>query len=354
MALEIHLRHPDLASLVKDAEANLSRGRAFVVGASGGAEREACVLVVVHPETGAEARLAGEIVFVRDEDPGRGLGLSLEGGSTVASAALRELLGPAFVASERPPASVRGPASAPVPAVAPVPVLEEVGPAEPALEEVGPAEPALEEIGPAEPVLEEIGPAEPGLEELGPADDAPTDVMTEPAEDDAPTDVVAEPADQDDAPTAVDPPFDDDETRTDDDGEPGRAENLHERLRGLSAQEQHRLARSGTLPERIQLERMYGPAVWEALLQNGRITMPEVARIAKKGTLPRPLVELIASNGAWAGAPEVQRALLSNPRSSAVVVNKCLRAMSRVELQKVPQQTAYPQAVRMAAKKLLG
>jgi hypothetical protein len=132
------------------------------------------------------------------------------------------------------------------------------------------------------------------------------------------------------------------------------AQTLQERIRALSPADQQRMAAGGTLSERTALERMYGPTVWETLLRNVRLTVPEVARIGRKGTLPRPLVEVIAANPSWLSAPEVQRALLSNPRSSPVVVEKVLRAMSRSDLQLVPQQTAYPGMVREAAKRMLG
>ncbi len=117
--------------------------------------------------------------------------------------------------------------------------------------------------------------------------------------------------------------------------------------------EQQRMGRNGSLPERVALERTFGPAVWEALLSNTRISAPEVARIAKKGTLPKPLLEVIGLNGAWVGSPEVQRALLSNPRTSATVLAKVLRALPRTDLQRVSQQTAYPMAARLAARKLI-
>ncbi len=130
--------------------------------------------------------------------------------------------------------------------------------------------------------------------------------------------------------------------------------SLQERIRSLTPVEQQRLAAAGTLSERTALERMYGPSVWETLLRNARLTVPEVARIGRKGTLPRPLVDVIAANPSWLAAPEVQRALLSNPRSSPVVVEKVLRGMARSDLQLVPQQTAYPGTVREAAKRMLG
>jgi len=131
------------------------------------------------------------------------------------------------------------------------------------------------------------------------------------------------------------------------------AQSLQERIRGLSLTEQQRMASGGSMQERIVLERTFGGNVWEALLGNPRLTIPEVAKIARKGTLPRPLVENIAGHPSWLAAPEVQRALLGNPRTTAEIVTRVLRSMSRGELVLVPQQTAYPQGVRAQAKKLL-
>jgi hypothetical protein len=128
---------------------------------------------------------------------------------------------------------------------------------------------------------------------------------------------------------------------------------LLERVRSLSLIEQQRMAAGGTLAERIALERAFGPNVWESLLSNPRLTTPEVAAIARKGTLPRPLVETIAGHPSWIATPEVQRAMLSNPHASLAVITKVLEAMKRADLLLVPKQTAYPQGVRAAAKKIL-
>lgn len=129
---------------------------------------------------------------------------------------------------------------------------------------------------------------------------------------------------------------------------------MFDRLRKLSSVDQQKLAAAGTLAERTALERMYGPNVWETLIKNPRITSPEIARIAKKGTVPRPLLELIGGNGAWLAVGEVQRALLANPRTSSTVIAKILGTMPKHDLMRVTQQTAYPAAVRGAAKRLLG
>jgi hypothetical protein len=128
---------------------------------------------------------------------------------------------------------------------------------------------------------------------------------------------------------------------------------VNDRIRGLSVVEQQRLAVSGTLSERVALERTFGPSVWEALLSNARLTLPEVATIARKGTVPRPLIESLASRPAWVAAPEVQRALLSNPRATPAVVSRVLQTMARSDLALVVKQTSYPHSVRALAKKIL-
>jgi hypothetical protein len=128
---------------------------------------------------------------------------------------------------------------------------------------------------------------------------------------------------------------------------------VHERLRGLNMVEQSRMAREGDIHERIALERIYSKAVWEPLLRNPRLSPPEVARIARMGTLPRPLLEVILNNGAWLGVPEIRRALLGNPRLSADMIPRILRQMPKHELKLVPTQTVYPASVRDTAKRML-
>lgn len=129
--------------------------------------------------------------------------------------------------------------------------------------------------------------------------------------------------------------------------------HVHERLRGLSVVEQLKVAREGNLSERVVLERLYGKTVWEALLRNPHLTVPEVCRLARLGTMPRPLLELVVGNPAWLQVPQVRRALLANPRLSTDMVHKVLQLLPREELKVVPQTTAYPAAVRLAAKAMV-
>lgn len=147
--------------------------------------------------------------------------------------------------------------------------------------------------------------------------------------------------------------------QTDDDASPEgdrkrRAVSPHERLRGLTGAQQLKVAREGDINERVVLERIYGKAVWDALLSNPRLTHPEVARIARMGTLPRPQLEQIVGNPQWLTSGQVRRALLANRRLSLALIDKVLRATPKHELKLAPRQTAYPQQVRDAAKRLLG
>ena len=131
------------------------------------------------------------------------------------------------------------------------------------------------------------------------------------------------------------------------------ARHVHERLRSMTLASQIKLAAAGELHERIVLERLYGKNVWETLLRNPRLTAPEVSRIARFGSLPRVLLELILGNGAWLQIPEVRRALLSNPRLGNDQIIKVLRLTPKHELKLAAVQSGYPQAVRNAARMLL-
>jgi Tfp pilus assembly protein PilZ len=126
-----------------------------------------------------------------------------------------------------------------------------------------------------------------------------------------------------------------------------------ERLRGLSVAEQIKVAQRGSPQERMALERMYGKIVWEPILRNNRVTIPEVARIANMGALPQHLFELIGANAAWLRVPQIRRALLGNTKTPSHVVEKVLRLTPRRELRLVAKQSTYSRAIRDKARRLL-
>lgn len=152
---------------------------------------------------------------------------------------------------------------------------------------------------------------------------------------------------------AAEPPGEAPQPSAEDEAEIQKYGNVHSRLRGLNMAEQVKVAKTGEVSERIVLERLYGKNVWEPLLRNPRLTGPEVARIARMGSLPRTLIEIIVGNGGWLAIPEVRRALLSNPRIGTDHIMRILRLLPKHELKLAAQQTAYPFAVRDVAKRLL-
>ena len=181
--LTLTLSVADEAALRMLYEKQLAQGRAFVPGVGGvEAALAACELVVEH--AGRRHVLAAEVVFVKEEEPGKGVGVQLAPLDPAATEALRAFVESCATAEEpvEKPASAGGDAG----------------------------------------------------DEESAADDEPM------------------------------------------------ALRMHERLRALSMQDQQRLAASGTLSERVMLERMYGPTVWETLLRNPRLTIPEAARIGRK------------------------------------------------------------------------
>ncbi|MBN8615311.1 MAG: hypothetical protein J0L92_32245 [Deltaproteobacteria bacterium] len=256
----------------------LAKGMVFLPDAGGVEPLTSCALIVTFE--GRSHTVLAEIVYVRDDGPGRGVGLQLPPLDDEMLVALRALADPA---SAQPVAPIHVPlpdlADMPLPDLADMPL--------------------------------------PLADEGAPSEDEPDD-------------------DTDDG-----------------DADEARAPQLHERVRSLSSAEQQRMAATGTLQERTMLERLYGPNVWEALISSGRLSPPEVARIARKGTVPRPILEAIGSNGAWLQSTLVQRALLGNPRCPTTLAQRVLSAMPKRDLQLVPQQTAYPAPIRQAAKAML-
>ena len=228
----ITVEFDDRAALAAELEQKLLQGGAFVPGEISVPERGRCVLVLLHPEHGAELSLVSEVVFVKRDGPDVGTGLALLGFDDDLATSLRDF-------ARQAPAA------------------------------------------------------------------------------------------------------------------PQKTQNVHERVRSLSSSEQQKLARTANYAERLALERAYGKGVWESLLLNPRLTHPEVARIASKGTLPGPQVEATATNPGWLGAPGVRRALLCNPWLTGPLIERVLKALPRAELALVPKQPTYATAVRNAARKLV-
>lgn len=289
----------DTAGLERELAQNLKFGRAFVNGAGGVAVLSDCTLVLARAD-GAELKLTAHAVFVSDAAGMCGVGLELRPFGAEVLAQLQSFASGAVLAPPAADAPQRGALGS------------------------QPAE-AVEDA--AESHDEPAANVEPG-------DDADDDETVDDEEG-------AELEEGEDAEGAGGPSRD------------VQRQMRQERLRKLSQVEQQKIARSGDLSDRVMLERLYGKAVWEGLLHNPKLTVPEVARMAQKGTMPRPMVELILDNASWVQQGSVRRALLGNPRVSSEGVLKILRATPKHELKVITKSSAYAAPVREAARKLL-
>ncbi len=278
---------------------DLAVGGLFVMDRSL-AIQDACEIIVFND--GGQLELPAKCVYI---DGNGGAGLELIGFNEAIKTQLAVLIEAGLEAAANAPAT------------------EE----QPALTDAHPTE--EHELPTAEETLETLEEDQPALLELEPARDTVLDLG----------------APQRDTPTAL--------TLAADEAESEENKPLHERLRNLPLHEQVKLAKKGGVTERVLLERTYGKNVWEPLLRNPALTAPEVARIARMGSLPRPLLEIIFGNGAWLQLPEVRRALLSNPRLGNDQIIKLLRMLTKQELKLAAMQTGYSMAVRGQAKTML-
>ncbi len=314
---ELRMAFVDLPALEREIASNLKHGRAFLSEAADAQVLSDCWLVLVHPLHAAELRLPAQVVMVSASGPMTGTGIELRP------------FGPAVI--EQLEAFVHAPADALTSAS--MQAADGGNGGGGGGESTEASVSALEQ---AETPLEALPQSEAETARQAQTDEAPWPEATDAFEDDAQLDAQLEQELQ----GKSTPPGQQLQSRQD-------------KLRKLAPAEQLKLARTGELADRVTIERLYGKQVWEALLHNPRMSIPEVARIARKGTVPKPLLEVILDNGAWVKSPQVKRALLSNPKLSADAIGKLLRTTPKHELKLIEKGSAYAMPVREAARKLL-
>lgn len=317
----------DRALLAVEIERSLRCGRAFLSQPSPLPVLTDCVLVLVHPEHGGELRLPAQVVMANEH----GTGLSL---TTLTAQQLSELN--AFADSAPQPLAagedVAAPAAPPEKTAEPTGAAPHASLPPTAAATAPPPTAADDALSATQPpgspeVSADADSVEGGEESM--------DFVDFPRTEEQDLEYADEPASGSSRPLEL------------------QAESRQERLRHLSLVEQLKVARRGELADRLAVERMYGKQVWEALLQNPRLTIPEVAKIARKGTVPKPLLDMILDNNGWIKADAVRRALLGNPKIGADSVMKLLRLTSKHELKLIEKGSAYGASVREAARKLL-
>lgn len=332
-----------IEELVSQYDSHLSSGAVVTTGGADLAIGTACEVVLIHPRTGLMHPLSARVTSKTDD--GHAV-CQIEGFSAEIDAEIREFSGLPATASElaSAPEAPRTPPSQPVPM--PVAVIKLKRRTDDGVEVFQAADTDVDGFREADTAIEILLEGETAadivIEEAEPVDELEPPV----SDDDDEVEELAVKELDDDA----------DEAPTEDESRRQRHNpaTLMKRLRALPQHEVYKLARRGNQAERIALERIYGKGVWETLLRNPNLSPPEVARIARMGTLPKPLIDVIVDHAGWLSKSLVRRALLSNPRLTGRALNKVLRALPKSELKVVPQQRAYPYRVREAAKRLIG
>ncbi|HET7712451.1 MAG TPA: hypothetical protein VFL80_11025 [Thermoanaerobaculia bacterium] len=95
----------------------------------------------------------------------------------------------------------------------------------------------------------------------------------------------------------------------------GKSQNSWERVRSLSQMEKILLAAKADRTERALLIQDNDPRVLLSILRNPRLTIEEVARLAKSPFLTYQIADVIMQTGHWMGNLEVRMALIYNPKT---------------------------------------
>jgi hypothetical protein len=132
-----------------------------------------------------------------------------------------------------------------------------------------------------------------------------------------------------------------------------REMSVADRIRSLNRNEKMLLAPKADRAERAFLAQDSDPQVLYSLLRNPRITVEEVARIARSPQLAFATAELILKTAQWASNLDVRVALVHNPRTPTQLALKILPSLPEREIRQIAKATAVSQALRQAALRIV-
>ena len=128
--------------------------------------------------------------------------------------------------------------------------------------------------------------------------------------------------------------------------------NVWDRIRGLSQMEKLLLAVKADRSERALLLQDNDPRVLLSILRNPRITVEEVARLAKSSFLNYQIADVIVKTGQWMASHDVRVGLVNNAKTPPAFALKILPTLPVPELRNVARG-GTSMALKQAALKLL-
>jgi hypothetical protein len=119
------------------------------------------------------------------------------------------------------------------------------------------------------------------------------------------------------------------------DQETDKKENVWDRIRGLPQVQKILLAVKADRTERAMLLQDNDPRVLLSVLRNPRITVDEVARLAKSSFLNHQIADVIMKTGQWMASLDVRLALIRNAKTPPAFALRILPTLPDAEVRAI-------------------
>lgn len=133
-----------------------------------------------------------------------------------------------------------------------------------------------------------------------------------------------------------------------------KRENAWDRMRALSQMEKMLLAVKAERSERALLLQDNDPRVLLSLLRNPRLTIDEVARLAKSAFLTYQIAEVIMKTSQWMANLDVRLNLIHNPKTPPAFALRILPTLPDLEVRNIARAGTNMALKQAALRKLQG
>lgn len=133
-----------------------------------------------------------------------------------------------------------------------------------------------------------------------------------------------------------------------------RNQNAWDRMRALSQMEKILLAVKAERSERALLLQDNDPRVLLSLLRNPRLTVEEVARLAKSSFLNNQIADVIVKAGQWMSSLEVRVGLIHNPKTPPAFALRILPTLPDAEVRTIARTGTNMTLKQAALRRLQG
>lgn len=139
-----------------------------------------------------------------------------------------------------------------------------------------------------------------------------------------------------------------------DEESPEKRQNTWDRIRGLSQMEKLLLAVKAERSERALLLQDNDPRVLLSLLRNPRLTVDEVARLAKSSFLNFQIADVIVKTTQWMSSLDVRLGLIRNPKTPPAFALQILPSLPESEVRAIARAGTNMALKQAALRRLQG